>query len=153
MAQFASALHEKHVDLWLCHENPAAQSDNKAADGLLLGYDAVDCGPIRNSKPLELSAIKSPNTTILTFEKNGDNAQAQQIGALWDKDNGDENWTNILYAGHLGGTNYLFVDGHVKFMRPMTTVAGGINCWNVNNQAPVSRRALQKLKVATKTFD
>lgn len=142
----------KNVDLWKCPENPVAKSDTLALDGLPLGYDVVLGGIVRNSKPLELSAIESPFSTILIFEKNGDNAEAQQIGALWDKDDGDENWTNILYAGHLGGTNCLFVDGHVKFMLPMTTIAGKVNRWNINNKAPVSPRALQKLKAAQHTF-
>jgi len=143
----------KNVDLWKCPENPVAKSDTLAIDGLPLGYDVIVGGPIRGGKPLKMSAIKSPSSTISVFEKNGDNAQAQQIGALWDKDDGDENWTNILYAGHLGGTNYLFVDGHVKFMRPMTVIADKVNRWNVNNKAPVSPRALQKLKAAQHTFD
>ena len=143
----------KNVDLWKCAENPVAKGDTLAADGLPLGYDVIVGGPIRGGKPLKMSAIKSPSSTISVFEKNGDNAQAQQIGALWNKDDGDENWTNILYAGHLGGTNYLFVDGHVKFMRPMTVIADKVNRWNVNNKAPVSPRALQKLKAAQHTFD
>lgn len=143
----------KNVDLWKCPENPVAKSDTLALDGLPLGYDVVVGGPIRVGKPLEISFIKSPNTTFLAFEKNGDNAQAQQIGALWDKDDGNENWTNILYAGHLGGTNYLFVDGHVKFMRPLTVIADKVNRWNINNKAPVSPRALQKLNAAQRTFD
>jgi len=143
----------KNVDLWKCPENPVAKSDTLAVDGLPLGYDAIVGGPIRVGKPLEISFIKSPDTTFLAFEKNGDNAQAQQIGALWDKDDGDENWTNILYAGHLGTSNYLFLDGHVKAMRPLATIAGKINRWNINNKAPVSPRALQKLNAAQHTFD
>lgn len=143
----------KNVDLWKCPENPVAKSDTLAIDGLPLGYDVIVGGPIRVGKPLEISFIKSPDTTFLAFEKNGDNAQAQQIGALWDKDDGDENWTNILYAGHLDTSNYLFVDGHVKSMRPPATIAGKINRWNINNKAPISPRALQKLNEAQHTFD
>ncbi len=143
----------KSPELWLCRENPASQSDTLAIDGLPLGYDTIIGGPLRSSKPRELSVFDSPGTTILAFEKNGDSAEAQQIGVPWDKDDGDENWTNILYAGHLGTSNYLFMDGHVKFMRPMSTVADKINRWNINNQAPISPRALQKLQAATKTFE
>ena len=149
----------KVADLWKCAENPASKSDTLAVDGLPLGYDAIIGGPIRNGKPLEISYIKSPFSVILAFEENGDNAEAQQIGALWDKDNGDENWTNILYAGHLGTSNYLFLDGHVKSLRPMTTIYNhsnsktNLNFWNINNKAPVSPRALAKLKAAQQTFD
>lgn len=143
----------KNVDLWKCAENPVAKGDTLAADGLPLGYDVIVSGPIRVGKPLQISAIKSPSATFLAFEKNGDNAQAQQIGALWDKDDGDENWTNILYAGHLDTSNYLFVDGHVKAMRPLATITNKINRWNINNKAPVSPRALAKLNAAQHTFD
>lgn len=141
------------VDLWKCRANPASQSGALAVDGLPLGYDVVIGGPIRVGKPLELPYIKSPAATFLAFEKNGDNAQTQQIGALWDKDDGDENWTNILYAGHFGTSNYLFLDGHVKSIRPLGTTADKVNRWNINNKAPVSPRALAKLKAAQQTFE
>ena len=149
----------KSTQLWKCLENPVAQSDTLAVDGLPLGYDVIVGGPVRNGKPQELSAAKSPISTFLAFEKNGDNAQAQGIGALWDKDDGQESWTNILYAGHLGTTNYLFLDGHVKSMRPLGTIAdldnakAKINRWNLDNKAPISPRALEKLNAAQKTFN
>ena len=144
---------ETGVDRWKCAANPASQSGTLAVDGLPLGYDVVIGGPIRVGKPLQISAIKSPAATFLAFEENGDNAQAQQIGAWWDKDDGDENWTNILYAGHLGTSNYLFLDGHVKAMRPLGTIIDKINRWKINNKAPVSPRALQKLQAAQDTFN
>ncbi len=30
----------------------------------------------------------------------------------------------ILYSGHMSTGNYLFVDGHVKWLRPMATLMG-----------------------------
>ncbi len=36
------------------------------------------------------------------------------------------------FQNHLGTTNFLFADGHVKSMRPTQTVAP-VNMWNVTN--------------------
>lgn len=44
-----------------------------------------------------------------------------------------------LYAGHTGYSNFLFSDGHVKAMKPMSTIdtaeggAGTINMWTIDN--------------------
>lgn len=143
----------KSAELWKCPSNDAARSDTKALDGLPLGYDIVLGQIVRNGKPLRLSDVKSPKSTIMIFEKNGDNAQAQRIGVSWEKDDGNANWTNILFAGHLTTSNYLFADGHVKPLRPMRTIENKINQWNIDNKAPVSPRALQKLQAAKKTAD
>ncbi len=89
----------------------------------------------------------------MVFEENGNNAQSQQIGAPWDKDDGNANWTNILWAGHLETSNYLFADGHVKSLRPLRAIENKINRWNIDNDASVSSRALEKLKAAQKKFD
>lgn len=39
-----------------------------------------------------------------------------------------------LFAGHLGTSNFLFSDGHVKSLRPLRTVViGSSSYWNLNN--------------------
>jgi prepilin-type processing-associated H-X9-DG protein len=42
----------------------------------------------------------------------------------------------MLFAGHLGRSNYLFADGHVKSLRPMQTIQGD-NMWYRTN-TPIS---------------
>ena len=43
---------------------------------------------------------------------------------------------DCLWAGHLATSNYAFVDGHVKAMRPRSTISG-VNMWYRNNRAAV----------------
>ena len=44
--------------------------------------------------------------------------------------------TSMTFQGHLGTTNFLFADGHVKSLKPIAT-GSPINMWNVKN-TPVS---------------
>jgi len=39
---------------------------------------------------------------------------------------------NTPLQNHLGTTNFLFADGHVKSLKPLNTVAGGVNEWLMN---------------------
>jgi prepilin-type processing-associated H-X9-DG protein len=42
--------------------------------------------------------------------------------------------TNFDITNHLGGTNYLFADGHVKALRPSKTLTpGSLNMWAVDS--------------------
>ena len=46
----------------------------------------------------------------------------------------DQSWAiDGLFAGHLTTSNYLFVDGHVKALKPMATVTGNVNLWTRDN--------------------
>lgn len=64
-----------------------------------------------------LSEFSSPATTISLWEVVGSGNK------LGDASNGK------LYAGHLSTSNYLFVDGHVKSMRPKATIANNTCMW------------------------
>jgi prepilin-type N-terminal cleavage/methylation domain-containing protein/prepilin-type processing-associated H-X9-DG protein len=53
----------------------------------------------------------------------------------------DPSWNfGCLYMGHMGMTNYLFMDGHVKAMKPFNTLSrtdGGqseVNLWRYDNE-------------------
>ncbi|HEX8552211.1 MAG TPA: DUF1559 domain-containing protein [Abditibacteriaceae bacterium] len=41
---------------------------------------------------------------------------------------------DMLFAGHLGRSNFLFADGHVKSLRPMQTIQD-VNMWYKDNSA------------------
>ncbi len=75
-----------------------------------------------------LSEINSPAQKIIVAENTRD---WKDYGASW--------WTNTTdwrkesaggsgFAGHLGTSNYLFADGHVKSLRP-TQTATPFNMW------------------------
>ena len=68
-----------------------------------------------------LSVITAPSQCILVSENNK------------DKDGGDfYDLSDSTFQGHLGTTNFLFADGHVKSMRPTLTVQG-TNMWDVDS--------------------
>lgn len=142
--------------VWQCPLNPNKQH-RSPADGIFQSYDVADSGPIRRNRFVPENEIQFPATTILVIEENGFNSEANQPGVRWDSDSGYDTWTNILSARHYrhhqpGFSDYLFADGHAKAMKPMETVAGGINMWNVFNGASVTPRALEKLQAAQENF-
>ena len=72
-----------------------------------------------------LSELKAPSQTILVFE----NTDAANLY------NNAESKNEIEFQGHLGTTNFLFGDGHVKSMRPSLTTQG-VNMWDVDSTRP-----------------
>lgn len=75
---------------------------------------------------MSLANINEVATRIMVAERRG--ANDTEPGVMWT------DWTNNqfrdnAFAGHLGTSNYLFADGHVKSLRPLQTVAGGKSMW------------------------
>ncbi len=74
-----------------------------------------------------LAQLDSSSQTILVFE-NGRPASANSD--LYNAS--DLTVGNTPLQSHLGTTNFLFADGHVKSLKPLSTVAGGVNEWLTN---------------------
>jgi len=81
------------------------------------------------------SDIDKPAQKLLVVENTNDN---------WD-DYASPWWTDYSvpngqwahgFANHLNTMNCLFVDGHVKSLKPMATVAGGFSMWEFKNDSP-----------------
>jgi prepilin-type N-terminal cleavage/methylation domain-containing protein/prepilin-type processing-associated H-X9-DG protein len=72
-----------------------------------------------------IADFKYPASTILIMETRGKNHPD-----LWD--GGDLANTTNTFLGHLGTTNMLFVDSHVKAMKP-TATGTPINMYSMNN--------------------
>ena len=79
-----------------------------------------------NGGSVSIAVITSPTQTILVHEYTGVNSDPE---TYQDAD--------LNFQGHLGTTNFLFADGHVKSMRPTLTVQN-TNMWNVNSSVPAS---------------
>ena len=73
-----------------------------------------------------LSQITSPAQLILINEHRGTRGQSEM----------EDPTANFRPQGHLGTTNFLFSDGHVKSMRPTLTVQG-TNMWHIDSATPV----------------
>jgi len=75
---------------------------------------------------ISLADFASPATTISVWESSDD-------GRLLGIRSGNS-VNGRMFAGHLSTANYLYVDGHVKSLRPESTVANSICQWYRNNQ-------------------
>jgi prepilin-type N-terminal cleavage/methylation domain-containing protein/prepilin-type processing-associated H-X9-DG protein len=84
---------------------------------------------------ISLASVESPAQVICVVE-----SAPQPSNGNWqlELDNSDAT-ASSLYAGHLGTSNFLFMDGHVKALRPFATIdasAGGsssVNMWTRDN--------------------
>ena len=58
-----------------------------------------------------------------------------------------------LFAGHNGYSNYLYVDGHVKALKPTATCGGNVSQWaNYNPPQPCQPITITNLGLAEKRF-
>ena len=64
-----------------------------------------------------------------------------------------ESWGlgDILLQGHLGTTNFLFADGHVKALRPTATIADS-NMWSVTPTSTASMNSIATTTVGGRTL-
>ena len=101
---------------------------NRGWDGSNTGGKAVNGGAA-------LAQLASSSQTILVFEHSDSsgNPDSYNISNLS---------TDIFFQNHLGSTNFLYADGHVKALKPFSTITGA-NSWTVdpvNNAVPTALR-------------
>lgn len=75
---------------------------------------------------LHISEFNFPATTIAVCE-----VSVPEREALLRVDRSND--ANTLWNGHLATGNYLFVDGHVKALKPMATLSSSVNMWTRDN--------------------
>jgi prepilin-type N-terminal cleavage/methylation domain-containing protein/prepilin-type processing-associated H-X9-DG protein len=76
-----------------------------------------------------LAELASPSQSILVYENSGTSKKPD----LWE--NTEIRDGRVDLTNHLGMTNLLFADGHVKAMKPMATVTGA-NMWSNDPTKP-----------------
>ena len=93
-----------------------------------------------NNPGWALSQFANPASTIDVLEsRDAKHAPAPDGRFSIDYDSDDSSFfLNMLFAGHTGFTNYLFVDGHVKSLRPVQTIANNVNMWTLDNTSTCS---------------
>ena len=79
-----------------------------------------------NTPPCSLAEISSVAQVIMIGETNSGGAAPRKDPEFWD------NNEDMKTQSHLGTSNWLFCDGHVKALKPIAT-GRPINMWNVNN--------------------
>jgi prepilin-type N-terminal cleavage/methylation domain-containing protein/prepilin-type processing-associated H-X9-DG protein len=84
-------------------------------------------------RPASLSSVPDAAQTVYVAEYSWRDAAVE-----WEDSNALNPNANGLYSkGHLGTSNFLFADGHVKAMKPSAT-GSPVNMWNVEeNNDPV----------------
>lgn len=91
-----------------------------------------------------ISDFPAPSQTIMVCEGNTADTDFRLSGASWEGSNAqDSGGKPALFAGHMGQLNLLFADGHVKSMKPMSTIpnipssnmygSGTVNMWDRQN--------------------
>jgi prepilin-type processing-associated H-X9-DG protein len=148
----------KSLGVWVCPDNQIKSADQDNS-GIPPGYAAntwntnvfqppiqpwVDCGLLLCNKPLTVSREIQPASTISVVEFQGlysDYRVNNTFMGFWDTKG------SSLFAGHTGYSNYLFLDGHVKALRPMDTLdtqdggSANTNMWTLNGTSFTSNGA------------
>ncbi len=149
----------KSNQLFVCPSNPdneKASYDPEfkrsyAANSTWTGTapNTVEFGIFGQAKSVGLAQVQSPSQVIAVTEI----WHAPWVTIIIDRNTLSYNdsgtgggsyvaYGDLLYAGHMGRSNYLFADGHVKALRP-TQTADGTNLWfNDNSPLPASGQAV-----------
>jgi prepilin-type N-terminal cleavage/methylation domain-containing protein/prepilin-type processing-associated H-X9-DG protein len=83
--------------------------------------------PMAENRAVAIASLESVATTLLVGEQ-----RENDDDKYWQARDIYENNTNKL-TNHLGMSNWLFADGHVKAMKPMATIRP-LNMWVINQQ-------------------
>ena len=110
---------------------------------------------------ISIASVQFPSTTFAVMEHDKDYATDTPIFDI-ASEGGDYDPAATgrkgLFAGHLGTSNYLFVDGHVKSLRPSATMGttDGSNRWSLDNNPigypPSLETAKAILTIATEKY-
>ena len=132
----------KSTNLFICPSNSASASNlgswtAPSGSGGVFKFWGVPASYLINdhlgtddtsaaSPSVALSTVSAPATRILVVDAAHPNGWQLTIGVVrsWIPNMGFD----VMFAGHLGTTNCLFLDGHVKAMRPTATMTP-VNMW------------------------
>jgi prepilin-type N-terminal cleavage/methylation domain-containing protein/prepilin-type processing-associated H-X9-DG protein len=113
-------------------------NENRGGTGSSASSDGIG-GPFgdTNQTGVPIAQISAPATTIDVVESTSYYSDFAVTYPGFDGKPGD---AGLLYSGHTSFGNYLFCDGHVKAMRPFSTVdstvpggSGSVNMWTIDN--------------------
>jgi prepilin-type N-terminal cleavage/methylation domain-containing protein/prepilin-type processing-associated H-X9-DG protein len=131
----------KAKGIWVCPSNPSQGNTDADGTSFAPGYAANTANgtpvdqpfvDINTASPVSLAQLQQPSSTIGIVEFEGiysDYRVTSTAWNLWDSPG------SLMFAGHTGHANFLFMDGHVKAMRPMDTLdkqdggAADTNMW------------------------
>lgn len=147
-AAIASYTKSPNSQLFTCQSNPYRKTQSSYTANSCNGYTYGSSQSRRNGvmgyqdswglmTPAKLSEITNASSLIVVLESNWGNGNLQPANYYYNNANGPSGpYKSVaLFAGHFGMTNYAFVDGHVKALKPRQTLTaseGGsspLNMW------------------------
>ena len=107
-------------------EIPRSYWINGGAEGTG-GNDVGGLRPYKDKAAVSQASINSPATTLSVCESKGGVGlpHMNDAGYLTNNDN--------TFTNHLTTTNFLFMDGHVKAIKPTATATATLNMWTNTN--------------------
>ena len=141
----------KSAQLFVCPSNTKNTSFmNRTNNTILFSYvcngiaDANNFGGVQPMNRVAfgggaaLSQFESPTQTLLVMEQIGNSASPDLFTV------GDLSTAQVDFTNHLGMSNYLFADGHVKSLKPtaLASTAPVLNMFTVNPTVDVAPAAL-----------
>lgn len=90
-------------------------------------FGNANASPMSENSNVAIASINETARVIVVGE-----SQTRTSHNYWFNNANDVGFTN-----HLGTTNFLFADGHVKALKPTATIRGTDTMWTVTNVKPV----------------
>lgn len=133
-------------DQFVCCQNPNIPRVNASyAANFQGGIRDVD----QNRPPISYATFDAPAQIIDVVETTAHYSDFNVDSTFWAQyytAPGDD--PGCLFAGHNGFSNYLFVDGHVKSMKPLSTLditdggSNAVNLWRYDNDTFIHHQQL-----------
>lgn len=115
----------RSTQVFRCPSNTSVQAPFPTYAASSSRWEAATLGVIEQPDyaPTKLSQVENAATTVAVLESRFDTVMRRT-----DEDD------DGLFAGHLTTSNFLYADGHVKALKPLALVAGGVNQLAINNR-------------------
>jgi prepilin-type N-terminal cleavage/methylation domain-containing protein len=124
--------------VFVCPSNPDKEADtfdvNTAPGSFKKSYNGL-MGTVLSTTdtPVKITSVINPSTTLAVIEvfNGGTGEDASKIGSI---NPGYNQHQDDMFAGHMGTSNFLFSDMHVKSIRPdRTYIVNSSSYWTLNN--------------------
>jgi prepilin-type N-terminal cleavage/methylation domain-containing protein/prepilin-type processing-associated H-X9-DG protein len=161
----------KSTQIFACPSNPIAKEVTyQSSLGAPAGYSPNSTHSLSvfgNTGAYSIASFQFPSTTIAACETTFVNSDFDVTAAYFATTNqsggsvpnkGASMFTG-LYNGHLSTGNYLFIDGHVKSMKPLQTISaamggsGAVNMWTNNNSDFTTNNARDIMSKSTNYYN
>lgn len=136
--QFVIQPYVKSAQLFKCPSNTSTGFQNNSNGIIPISYVCNGTGNnagvvgFGGDRPMNAYGVSGNGVALAQIESS---AQVILVGENTTR-NEPEFWDtpDLTFQGHLGMTNFLFCDGHVKSLKP-TATGTPVNLWTVNNSA------------------